>query len=581
MFRAAARLIRWTGHLKGRLYVGFVYSFFASIFTAMPIVVAAFVLNEMINDFRGVAPLRPRFALPALAAIGILVLLRFLFSYLRARSQDSVATEITAEKRIAVGDVLKRVPLGYIAKHHTGDISAVITTELSFVELIGMSMIDKVVNGYINVAVMVIFLAVFSWPIALISLAGVLGSTLFLFLLKRTSDKGSPLLYKSVEEMAGAVIEYVRGMSVVKAFGRTGPAMEAVNRACTENMRLNINFQRRVTPVQSLHKLCLKAASVGIVLVSAILAMRAEMPAPYMLMMLTFSFAIFGQVEPVGDSSYVLGMVGSILNNLEELQEAEFIDADGTDIDLTNYDISFRNVSFAYEEHDVIRNVSFDIPEGSTTAVVGPSGSGKTTLCNLLARFYDVREGAISVGGHDVREFTCDSLLSHVSMVFQNVYLFHDTVKTNIGFGRPDATMEEIIEAAKQARCHDFIMELPDGYDTVIGEGGSSLSGGEKQRISIARALLKNAPIILLDEATASIDPENEHLIQAALGELTVGKTTIVIAHRLATIEHADQILVLEEGRLVQSGTHEELVSQEGLYKRFVNIREEAEGWNL
>jgi ATP-binding cassette subfamily B protein len=240
-----------------------------------------------------------------------------------------------------------------------------------------------------------------------------------------------------------------------------------------------------------------------------------------------------------------------------------------------------REVSFGYDKRKVLQGVTFHIPQNTTTAIVGPSGSGKTTICNLIARFYDVDAGAVEIGGVDVRELTCDSLLSHISMVFQKVYLLHDTVRNNIRFGKPDATDKEIIAAAKQAMCHDFIMALPEGYDTVVGEGGSSLSGGEKQRISIARALLKNAPIVILDEATASVDPENEHLIQRAISALTYGKTIIVIAHRLATIENAGQILVVDDGRIVQSGTHGELAAQEGLYRRFVEIRERAEGWHI
>lgn len=237
-------------------------------------------------------------------------------------------------------------------------------------------------------------------------------------------------------------------------------------------------------------------------------------------------------------------------------------------------------MNFGYDERQILKDVSFRIPERTSTAIVGPSGSGKTTICSLVARFYDPQGGRITVGGHDLKEFTCDSLLSNVSMVFQNVYLFHDTVRANICFGKPDATEEEMIEAAKKARCHDFIMALPDGYDTVIGEGGGTLSGGEKQRISIARAMLKDAPIIILDEATASIDPEKEHLIQSAISELTKGKTIITIAHRLATIRNADQILVVEDGRIAECGTHDELIAADGLYRRFVKIREKAENSN-
>jgi ATP-binding cassette, subfamily B, bacterial IrtB/YbtQ len=270
-----------------------------------------------------------------------------------------------------------------------------------------------------------------------------------------------------------------------------------------------------------------------------------------------------------------------LLDNLEHLKNTEQLDVHGKEIALDHYDIEFDDVTFAYNKTAVVKDATFKIAQNSTTAIVGPSGSGKTTICNLIARFYDVNEGSIKVGGHDVREFTCDSLLSNISMVFQKVYLFRDTVKNNIRFGKSEATDEEIIEAAKKARCHEFIMSLPDGYDTEIGEGGSSLSGGEKQRISIARAILKDAPIVILDEATSSVDPENEQYIQAAISALTAGKTIIIIAHRLATIEHADQILVMDQGKIAQKGTHDRLKSEEGIYSRFLSIREIAEGWQI
>ena len=269
------------------------------------------------------------------------------------------------------------------------------------------------------------------------------------------------------------------------------------------------------------------------------------------------------------------------MDELDALKEDHFMDENGRDIALTNHDIAFSHVDFGYDERMILKDVSFTIPEKTSTAIVGPSGSGKTTICSLLARFYDVNDGSITVGGVDVRRMTCESLLSNISMVFQNVYLFHDTIRANICFGKSDATEEEMTDAAKKACCHDFIMALPDGYDTVIGEGGGTLSGGEKQRISIARAILKNAPIIILDEATASIDPENEHLIQNAISELTRGRTIITIAHRLATIEQADQILVVDDGCIVQKGTHKELISVEGRYRKFIQIREKAEGWKI
>lgn len=286
-------------------------------------------------------------------------------------------------------------------------------------------------------------------------------------------------------------------------------------------------------------------------------------------------------LEPISDSAHTLGVIDDAMDQLDALKNENLIDADGKAIELNHYDIEFNNVNFGYDTRKVLKDVSFKIPEKTSTAIVGPSGSGKTTICSLLARFYDPQSGSISIGGHNLREFTCDSLLSNISMVFQNVYLFNDTIRANICFGKPDATEEEMIEAAKKARCHDFIMALPKGYDTVVGEGGGTLSGGEKQRISIARAILKNAPVIILDEATASIDPENEHLIQQAISELTRGKTIITIAHRLATIQNADQILVVDDGKIVESGAHSELIQKEGLYKKFTEIREQAEGWRI
>lgn len=466
----------------------------------------------------------------------MLVLLRFLFDYFRARLQEPISYQLTARDRLAIGDALKRVSLGYFQQVSTGNILSSITTGLSTLENMGIRMIDNFVGGYLNFLVIFVCLAVCSPVTALIALAAALLSLLCMLLISHYSRINSPVEAQANRDMTGAIIEYARGLAVVKSFGRSGASMDAVTSAISDSKKIHLKIEWGYIPGNALHLLALKCGSVGLALASALQCLRGEMSFSLMLMFVFFSFSIFASLEPLSDSAHTLGVIDDAMDQL-----------------------------------DALRGES----------LIGPSGSGKTTICSLLARFYDPQSGHITVGGHGLKEFTCDSLLSNISMVFQNVYLFHDTIRANILFGKPDATEAEMIEAAKKARCHDFIMALPNGYDTVVGEGGGTLSGGEKQRISIARAILKNAPIIILDEATASIDPENEHLIQQAIAELTRGKTIITIAHRLATIQNADQILGVEDGRIAQRGTHAELVQQDGLYQRFTAIRQQAEGWRI
>mgnify|MGYP004655879835 CR=1 FL=1 len=327
-------------------------------------------------------------------------------------------------------------------------------------------------------------------------------------------------------DMTGAILEYARGLAVVKSLGKDAAALESINQSIADSKNIHIRIERGYLPSNALHLLALKCGSVGLALSACLSGLQGRMELPVVLMFVFFSFSIFASLEPISDSAHVLSVVDDAMDQLDKLRENHFIDSDGKDITLEHFDITFDHVSFGYDGRQVLHEVSFSIPEHTSTAIVGPSGSGKTTICSLLARFYDPDSGSITVGGHDIRELTCDSLLSNISMVFQNVYLFHDTIRANICFGRPDATEAEMIAVAQKARCHDFIMALPQGYDTVIGEGGGTLSGGEKQRVSIARAMLKDAPIVILDEATASIDPENEHLIQSGLSELTRGKTS-------------------------------------------------------
>ena len=556
-------------------------SFFATWCTAGPVVLAAWALGQLIVDAWGEERLSPHLPWLCLGGIVVLILLRFFFTYWKNRLQESIGTERAAEQRMELGNVLKRVSLGYFAKNDLGDILAALTTELSTLELQSMKMVDAVVNGYIQVAVILLCVAFFCPPAALAALIGVLVSAFALRGIGRQSARTAPVSHRAQEALSGAAIEYIHGLPVVKSFGQDGVSVQRFREACRANKAIRIKNEFGFVPWNCLHLFALRAASVGLVLTAGWQALAGALPLQYFLMIALFSFTIFGSVEAINDAAHILSVTDSVLDRLEELEQTDFIDKGGKEVVPERFDVALSHVSFGYGGREVLHDVSFTAPQGTTTAIVGPSGSGKSTICNLVARFYDVNAGSVSVGGHDVREFTCESLLRNISMVFQTVYLFHDTVENNIKFGCPDATHEQVVAAAKAACCHDFISALPNGYDTVIGEGGSTLSGGEKQRISIARAMLKNAPIVILDEATASVDPENEHLIQQALSALTKGKTILTIAHRLATIQSADQILVVEDGRIVQRGTHDELMAQGGLYRRFIEIREQAEGWRL
>ena len=581
MLKTMRRIIHWAGQRKYRLYWGFLWSFLQTVFIAMPIMGAAYVLNLMLEDRAGRMKLTPVWALYLSVFMIVMVLGRFLFAYLRAVFQESIGYEVTAEERMKIGDILKRVSLGFFDRHSTGELAGAVTTDLSFVEMFAMKMIDTVVGGYISSLTMVLCLAFYSWQVAAISLLGIALSALALRLMGRFSRRNAPVHQKAQNDIIAATFEYIRGVPVVKAYGREGAALEGIRGTYRDHRRINVKIEQEYVPCNCLHLFALKAASVAIAAVSALLAAQWGLPVPVFLMLAVFSFVVFGHVEQVNNATHVLQVIGPTLDKLEKIEQAGFIDGRGEDRTLRDNTIEMKDVVFAYEKRRVLDGVTFTIPQNTTTAIVGPSGSGKTTICSLIARFYDVDAGSVTIGGTDVRELTCDSLLKNMSMVFQNVYLFHDTILNNIKFGKPEAAMEEVVEAAKQARCHDFITALPDGYETMVGEGGSSLSGGEKQRISIARAMLKNAPIVILDEATASVDPENEHFVQAAISALTHGKTIVVIAHRLATIVNADQILVVDGGRIIQRGTHEQLIGEEGVYRRFISIREQAEGWSI
>ena len=400
-------------------------------------------------------------------------------------------------------------------------------------------------------------------------------------LLLRCSSKLSPKRLEAQTEFMDAVLEYIQGMGVVRAFHMAKQSNTTLEKAIAETQRKNQLIERKRIPYIAAEQIILRIASAAAAFCSVVLFINGTLELTYCLMILIASFMVYSQLESAGEMFFMLSMIDASIDRVEEINKSPQIDIDGKVQSPSRLDIEMKDVTFSYGDKKVIDHVSFTIPQGTTTAIVGPSGSGKTTLVNLIARFWDVDSGSVSIGGINVKDYKLDSLMKNISMVFQNVYLFPDTIENNIKFGSPNATHDDVVMAAKSARCHEFISNLPDGYNTVIGEGGATISGGEKQRISIARAIMKNAPIIILDEATANVDPENEAELQKAIEALTKGKTIIMIAHRLKTVKNADQIIVINQGKISQQGTHEDLIKQDGIYADFVGMRKNAIGWKI
>ncbi len=581
MIAVFKRILAWVGDLKGRVIAGFALEVIIAMAACMPIFIAAWVLAQIIDDARGQTTLDPNIAWMALAAVGICMLVRAAVFFVKDALQQSVGYEQGAATRLRIGNVLKRVSLGYFQQKKTGDILSTVTTNLNLVELEAVRQADAALGGYITAGIITLWLLAVCPMAGIVSIAAVALVTLTLRAINHNAERLTPVARTATERLSGAVIGLYEGLGTIKSYGASREGLAPYHNANSALKDARIAIEYGFTAPATLHRTILTVASVMLPAVACGALMAGRLELWMFVGIVLVSTTIFTSIIKLSDASHMFADLDDSLDRIQAIEEAEFIDEDGRDVQLDKFDIAFEDVSFSYDGREVIHNVSFEIPQGTTTAIVGPSGSGKTTVSSLMARFYDVDSGVVRIGGHDVREFTVDSLLRNFSMVFQDVYLFDDTIEANIAFGCEGATHEMVVEAAKRAQCHDFITALPQGYDTLVKMSGSSLSGGERQRISIARALLKNAPIVILDEATASIDPENERLIQRALTELTRGKTVVVIAHRLATIEHADQILVMEDGRVAQKGTHAQLVEEEGTYRRFVEVRAEAEGWRI
>ena len=574
MFSVLKKISDFAGIRRGLLKKSMAVAFLGAVFAALQFAALMLTLDILV----GGADLR---IWPVIGVMVVSVVGRAACSYWSTNAETETGYFMVAEKRIHIGDRLRYIPMGYFNDNSLGNITAVVTTTLSDVENNAARCLVSVIGGFLNTLGLCLGLTVADWRLGLLAIAGILAYLGVTELSQRAMLKTGPARQHAQMNLVEAVLEYIQGMSVVKSYGLDKDSGQAVQRTVDESCDKALSLEKSVVPWMGLRQVVVRVFSVAIAVCALAFYSGGTLSLARCLLMLVASFMLYAELESAGNMADNLQMLGASMDKANSIDDTPVMDIDGAELTPADTSVEFQDVSFAYGDRTILDHVSLTVPSGSITAVVGPSGGGKTTLCNLIARFWDVQSGKITVGGHDVREYKLDSLMKNISMVFQSVYLFNDTVENNIKFGRPDATHEQVVAAARAACCHDFIMALPDGYDTVLGEGGGSLSGGEKQRISIARAMLKDAPIVILDEVTASVDPENEAELQAAISALTRGKTLIMIAHRLNTVRNADQILVLSGGHIVQRGTHQELMAQGGLYADFVGVRQEALRWKL
>lgn len=517
----------------------------------------------------------------SLIIMGISVFLSALCKMRSTVLQTEGGYDACAFKRIEIAQHLRYLPMGYFNANSIGEISSVTTNTMENLGDVATRVVMLTTQGILETAMIILMILLFDWRIGLISLAGVLLFFGINAVMQRMGRKESERKVACDTELVNQIMEYIQGISEVKSYNLIGKQTRRLNAANEASAETNIKMEMGFVPFHFLQSTVTKLTSAAVIAMSAYFYVHGTMDMIYAIGMSVSAFLLYASLESAGTYSSLLHVVSVCVDKANEILELDTMDIDGQEITPPNHDIVLDNVSFSYDRRKIIDGISLTIPEKTTTAIVGPSGSGKSTLCNLIARFWDVDAGEVTLGGINVRDYSMNSLMKNFSFVFQTVYLFADTIENNIKFGRPEASREEVVDAAKKACCHDFIMALPDGYDTVIGEGGATLSGGEKQRISIARAIMKDSPVIILDEATANVDPENEKDLVDAIDALTREKTIIMIAHRLKTVRNADQIVVVDQGKISQKGTHRELMQQEGIYRRFVDSRQKAVSWKI
>jgi ATP-binding cassette subfamily B protein len=575
MIKIMHRLINNTGKYKGRIRASYLTAFLKGLMMKAPLVLCFFCISWFMQ---GVMDKTKCIILGV--AVLLSVILQALFEHLSNVLQSAAGYMVFADMRLRLGDHLRKLPMGYFTEGNMGKISSVLATDMVFIEENCMGVLSELVTFIISQGIMTVMMFVMDIRLGLLSLLIVAAFIIVGNLMLKTSEKHSVIKQEASESLTEEVLDFAEGIGIIKSYNMLGENSKRLTDEFEKSCRSSIDFEAAYTPWSRALYLTFGIGTALVLAMCAYLFNAGAISDVYMVGMALFLFDMFVSIKSYYSQMARLTVTNASLDRIEEVFEAEELKDEGrkelgsiADAESAPAEIVYDNVSFAYTDKDVLKNVSFEVKQGEMTALVGPSGGGKSTIASLLARFWDVKNGRILVRGEDIRDVSLGSLMDNIGMVFQRVYLFQDSVYNNIAIGRPEATREEVEEAAKKARCYDFIMKLPEGFDTVIGEGGASLSGGEKQRISIARCILKNAPIVILDEATSSVDADNERAIQEAISELCKDKTLLVIAHRLKTIKDADQILVISGGKIVERGNHKALMDMNGEYAHMVELQ--------
>lgn len=579
MLRFMLRILKMSGKYKTSIVIAAFISFIKAILMKVPIIMTVIFLEAVYNK-----SLDNAFCISCLIILAIALVLQYIAQNAADRLQASSGYKICADYRLRLGEHLRKLPMGYFTEGNMGKISSVLSTDIVFIEESSMNVMADLINYLFASLVMVGFMFIFNIKVGITTLICSVIIYIYGTYMRKSSMADSYLRQEKSEELTESVLNFVSGIGIIKSYNMLDESSEKLSAVFDDSCKMSLKFEANFSPLAIGLKILYAFATCIVLLVATKVYMAGDISLVYYIGILLFIIDLFIPLRTFFEQILRLTVMESCLDRMEEIfEESELTDEALYTLNDTvenAKELKFEAVHFAYDKKEVLHGITFDVNKNTMTALAGPSGGGKSTIASLISRFWDVTSGRILIRGRDIRKVSLSELMSNISMVFQRVYLFQDTVYNNIAMGRPEASQEEVIAAAKKARCYEFISKLENGFDTVIGEGGATLSGGERQRISIARCILKDAPIVILDEATASIDADNERLIQEAISELCKGKTLMVIAHRLNTIKDADQILLVSEGHIAERGTHKELMDMNGIYRRFVELRLRDRGWS-